>query len=134
MGESSDASKPLVLIVEDDPILSMDLAELLAEWNYVVCGVAGNAEKAMELAARFKPHLALVDVGLRGETDGIELAVRLRRELSLPSIIVTGGLSTELAARAQAARPAGFLEKPYMPWELEKILTEAWPERAAALP
>lgn len=134
MGEGSDASKPLVLIVEDDPILSMDLAELLAEWNYVVCGVAGNAAKALELAARHKPHLALVDVGLRGEMDGVELAVRLRRDLALPSIIVTGALSSELAERVRPARPAGFLAKPYMPWELEKILTEAWPERARAAP
>ncbi len=134
MGESSDAAKPLVLIVEDDPILSMDLAELLQEWNYAVCGVAGNAAKAMELAARHKPRLALVDVGLRGEMDGIDLAVRLRREFALPSIIVTGALSAELAARARPARPAGFLAKPYMPWELEKVLAEAWPERAVALP
>ena len=49
------------------------------------------------------------------------------------SIIVTGALSSDLAERARPARPAGFLEKPYMPWELEKILTEAWPERVAAL-
>jgi CheY-like chemotaxis protein len=132
MGEGSDASKPLVLIVEDDPILSMDLTELLAEWNYAVCGVAANAAAALELAARHRPHLALVDVGLRGEMDGIELAVRLRHELALPSIIVTGALSSDLAERARAARPAGFLEKPYMPWELEKILTEAWPECVAA--
>ena len=132
MAESSDASKPLVLIVEDDPILSMDLAEILAEWNYVVCGVAGNAAKAMELAAHHKPHLALVDVGLRGDMDGIDLAVRLRLEHSVPSIIVSGALSSDLAARAEAARPAGFLAKPYMPWELEKVLAEAWPQRVAA--
>lgn len=131
MDEGSDA-KPLVLIVEDDPILSMDLAEILAEWDYKVCGVAGNAALALELAARHKPNLALVDVGLRGEVDGIDLAVRLRREHSLPSIIVSGALSSELAERAQAARPAGFLAKPYMPWELEKVLAEAWPRRVAA--
>jgi two-component system, response regulator PdtaR len=134
MDEDSDASKPLVLIVEDDPILSMDLAEILKEWNYAVCGVAGTAAKALELAARHKPRLALVDVGLRGEMDGIDLAVRLRREFSLPSIIITGALSSALTERAEAARPAGFLAKPYMPWELEKVLAEAWPQRVPAAP
>jgi CheY-like chemotaxis protein len=126
MGEGTDATKPLVLIVEDDPILSLDLAELLEEWNYAVCGIAGSGASAMKLAAQHKPQLALVDVGLSGEMDGIELAVRLRHEFALPSIIVTGSLSSDLTERALAARPAGFLSKPYMPWELEQVLSEAW--------
>jgi CheY-like chemotaxis protein len=125
MGEVVADSKPLVLIVEDNPILSLDLAELLEEWNYGVCGIAANAATAVALAARHRPKLALVDVGLSGETDGIELAVRLRREFALPSIIISGGLSSELEARALPARPAGFLSKPYMPSELETVLAEA---------
>ncbi len=132
MGEGTDAGKPLVLIVEDDPILSLDLTELLEEWNYTVCGVAGSAATALKLASLHRPHLALVDVGLSGETDGIDLAVRLRRDFAVPSIIVTGALSSELAERALPARPAGFLSKPYMPWELEKALNEAWRQTAQA--
>lgn len=119
------ARRPLVLIVEDDPILALDLAELLEEWNYRVCGVARSADAALELAALHRPDLALVDVGLSGRMDGIDLAVRLRRDFALPSIIVTGSLSAELADRARPARPAGFLSKPYMPWELEHALDEA---------
>jgi response regulator NasT len=125
MGEGIDATKPLVLIVEDDPILSLDLAELLEEWRYAVCGIASDAEAAIELARQHRPLLALVDVGIHGEMDGIDLAVRLRREFALPSIIVTGSFSSELAERARPARPAGFLAKPYLPGELEKVLLEA---------
>lgn len=125
MGEGIVETKPLVLIVEDDAILSLDLAELLGEWNYGVCGIARSAAAALALAAQHKPDLALIDVGLSGGTDGIELAVRLRRDFALPAIIVTGSLSSELEARARPARPAGFLSKPYMPWELEKLLSDA---------
>lgn len=125
MGEGIVETKPLVLIVEDDAILSLDLAELLEEWNYGVCGIARSAAAALALAAQHKPDLALIDVGLSGGTDGIELAVRLRRDYAVPAIIVTGSLSSELEARARPARPAGFLSKPYMPWELEKLLSEA---------
>lgn len=120
------AQPPLVLIVEDNPILSMDLAELLEEWNYAVCGIARSGRAALELAALHKPELALVDVGLAGGMDGIDLAVVLRRDFALPSIIVTGALDAELAERAKPARPVGFLSKPYMPGELEKVLREAW--------
>ena len=129
MGEGIDPAKPQVLIVEDDPILSLDLAELLEEWNYAVCGVAASGAAALELAKKHKPQLALVDVGLGGDMDGIELAVRFRRDFALPSIIVTGSPSSELADRALPARPAGFLSKPYMPAELAKVLSEAWRKR-----
>jgi CheY-like chemotaxis protein len=132
MGEGIADTKPLILIVEDDPILSLDLAELLEEWKYAVCGIAGNAAQAVALAAKHRPHLALVDVGLSGDIDGAELALRLRREFSLPSIIVTGSLSSELEARVRPARPAGFLSKPYMPAELEKILDDARRHRPEA--
>ena len=124
--DAAPAQPPLVLIVEDNPILSMDLAELLAEWNYAVCGIAHSGSAALALAARCKPALALVDVGLGGGMDGIDLAVLLRRDFALPSIIVTGALDEELAERAKPARPVGFLSKPYMPGELEKVLREAW--------
>src|SRR5512132_1373135 len=96
------AEPPRVLIVEDNAILSMDLAELLQEWNYAVCGIAHNGSAALELAARHNPALALVDVGLGGGMDGIELAVALRRDFGLPSIIVTGALDSAMTERAKA--------------------------------
>lgn len=124
--DAAPAQPPLVLIVEDNAILSLDLAGLLEEWNYAVCGIAHSGNAALELAALHKPDLALVDVGLGGDMDGIDLAVVLRRDFALPSIIVTGALDSELAERAKPARPVGFLSKPYMPGELERVLREAW--------
>jgi CheY-like chemotaxis protein len=132
MGEVGFRAKPLVLIAEDDPILSLDLAELLEEWNYDVCGIAGSAARALELAARHRPDLALLDVGLSGDIDGIELAVRLRRDFAVPSIIISGALNSALEERALPARPAGFLSKPYMPSELERILVDARRQGLAA--
>lgn len=125
MGEGIVDTKPLVLIVEDDAILALDLEEMLGEWDYGVCGIATSAAVAIELAARHRPFLALVDVGLSGATDGIELALRLRRDFGIPSIFITGALSSHIEERAAPARPAGFLCKPYMPSELENVLIAA---------
>ena len=124
MGEGVH-KKPLVLIVEDDAILALDLEETLAEWNYGVCGIAKSAAAALELAARHRPFLALVDVGLSGAADGIELALRLRRDFAIPSVFITGALSSDIEERASPARPVGFLCKPYMPSELENVLIAA---------
>jgi DNA-binding NarL/FixJ family response regulator len=121
----SQAEPLCVLIVEDDPILSLDLSEQLREYNCIVCGVANSGAKALKLAAMHRPHLALVDVGIDGDMDGVDLAVALRRNLALPSIIVTGWLSSDLAERTRPACPAGFLSKPYLPDDLEKVLHEA---------
>lgn len=125
MGEGIVDTKPLVLIVEDDAILALDLEEMLEEWSYGVCGIATSAATALELAARHRPFLALVDVGLSGAADGIELALRLRRDFAIPSVFITGSLSSDIEERASPARPAGFLCKPYMPSELEDILIAA---------
>ena len=121
----SEAEPLCVLIVEDDPILSLDLSEQLQECNCVVCGIANSGAKALKLAALHRPHLALVDVGIDGGMDGIDLAVALRHDFAMPSIIVTGWLSSDLAERARLASPAGFLSKPYLPDDLEKVLREA---------
>lgn len=131
--DAAPAQPPRVLIVEDNAVLSMDLADLLEEWNYPVCGIAHSGSAALELAARHKPDLALVDVGLGGNMDGIDLAVVLRRDFAVPSIIVTGALDSELTKRAMPARPVGFLSKPYMPDELERVLREAWRQPAGEM-
>ena len=57
-------SMPTVMIAEDDLIMADMLAETLVEGGYEVCGIAGTVEKAVELAERHKPDLAVLDIRL----------------------------------------------------------------------
>lgn len=90
-----------VLVVEDNPILAMEIGELVADMGHVVCGTAGNEQEALELLEAENPTLALLDVRLADGGSGVEIARQLRRKRSLRTIFVTAfdGDLEELGAR-----------------------------------
>lgn len=80
--------------------------------GYTVVGPLRDTSKAMRLAERERPDLALVDVRLAGGEDGVSLSRRLRAALGVPSLLVTG-----YGHHAEAGRDTalGFLLKPFAP-------------------
>jgi DNA-binding response OmpR family regulator len=112
---SSKARKPAILVVEDDPIIASYVKDVLAEAGFEVAGVAASGPEALSLTIVGQPMLALVDIGLTGPIDGIELAVRLREDFDVPSIFLSGRDEEATRRRAAAARPLGFIGKPFVP-------------------
>ena len=114
-----------VLIVEDDHIVASDLRATVERLGHAVSGPAITGEGALSLARKRRPDLALVDIRLSGELDGIALAVALRRELEVPVIFLTGYSSEAIFSRAREAGPAGYLRKPFSDGELSACLAAA---------
>jgi two-component system CheB/CheR fusion protein len=87
-----------VLIVEDDPEVRENLELFLKEEGYDAA-TAADGPAALELAARgtIRPDLVLADYNLPNGMNGIQIAQKLREELSrqIPFIILTGDISTE---------------------------------------
>jgi two-component system, response regulator PdtaR len=104
--------RPRVLIIEDDPFIGREFQEAVAEAGYEVLGPARSMAAGLYLAQLKVPDLAIVDIGLAGTIDGIEGGRRLRLELGLPVIFISGHGDPKTRARAAAIRPAAFLEKP----------------------
>jgi len=67
-------SKPKVLIVEDDSVVTMDTEKRLKNFGYDVCGKISYAEKTVDIVKNINPDLVLMDIVLKGEMDGIESA------------------------------------------------------------
>ncbi len=121
-----DRRKPVsILIVEDEALIASYIEEVLAESGYCVAGIAASGQEALSLAAENHPTLALVDIRLNGPIDGIELACLLRQKFSLPAIFLSGLADPETTARAAAARPLGFLAKPFLPSQVFKAIEHA---------
>ncbi|HEY5152154.1 MAG TPA: response regulator, partial [Mycobacterium sp.] len=55
-----------VLIADDDPLMRMDLAEMLTEEGFEVVGQVGDGERAVELARTLRPDLVILDVKMPG--------------------------------------------------------------------
>jgi DNA-binding NarL/FixJ family response regulator len=127
-GGSGGRSRRL-LIVEDEHLIAQYLADLLEQLGYSVCAQVGSGTAALSAADRDRPDLALVDIGLAGAMDGIRTACLLRQRFDIPSIFVSGTSNAALLARARVARPPGFIQKPFMPDEIERALDTAFARR-----
>ena len=77
-----------ILICEDDALIAMGWAAMLADEGYTVVGPAHSAEKALKMAYQHLPALALVDIDLGGTIDGISVAAELA-PLGVPIIFIT---------------------------------------------
>ncbi|MFT6828489.1 MAG: DNA-binding LytR/AlgR family response regulator [Roseivirga sp.] len=102
-----------ILIVEDDFMISASLKEILEMLNHKVVGVAEDAESAIELCNEFQPHLALLDIQIGGDIDGVDLAEIINDQFDLPFIFTTAFADSVTIARAKKRGPYGYLVKPY---------------------
>lgn len=101
-----------VVIADDDPIIRMDLREMLTDLNYQVIGEAADGKNAVALARDLKPELVIMDIRMP-EMDGIEAARTLTQESVAPVLLLTAYSEPELVQRATQAGVVGYLVKPF---------------------
>jgi DNA-binding NarL/FixJ family response regulator len=119
------ASNPSILLVEDDFLVSMEMETGLEEAGYEVAGIAATAEEAIALAERCRPALAVMDIRLAGERDGVDAALEIFRTLGIRSIFASAHGDARIRARAAPAQPLGWVAKPYRVETLLKAVEEA---------
>ena len=110
-----------ILVVEDEPLLAMASADLLADSGCTVAGPALSLKQGMRLIEQEAVDGAILDVNLRGEMV-FPLADALA-ERSIPFVYVTG--YGKLLRACNHGRPV--LQKPYSNQQLLKIIGEWWP-------
>jgi response regulator NasT len=101
-----------VVIAEDEALIRMDLAEMLAEEGYAVVGQAGDGATAVELAERERPDLVILDVKMP-VLDGIAAAERIAQARIAPVVILTAFSQRDLVDRARDAGAMAYLVKPF---------------------
>jgi DNA-binding LytR/AlgR family response regulator len=107
-----------ILVVEDEPLYAEQLEAALQDLGYEPVGPAADARIAMALHRTETIDLALLDVHLRGTTDGIALAGQLLAHRPIPIIFLTSHADRHTFERAQHLGPAAYLTKPV---ELEAL-------------
>jgi two-component system, response regulator PdtaR len=101
-----------VVIAEDEALIRMDLAEMLAEEGYDVVGEAGDGETAVDLAEQHRPDLVVLDVKMP-KLDGIAAAQRIATQRIAPVVILTAFSQRDLVERARDAGAMAYLVKPF---------------------
>ena len=110
-------SQVRVLIADDEPIIRLDLRQMLESLGYEVVGEAGDGKTAVELARELKPDVCILDVKMP-VMDGIEAVDIITEENIAPTILLTAYSDKELIDRARAAGVFAYLVKPFKPSDL----------------
>lgn len=114
-----------ILVVEDDYNEAAVLSHFLEDWGHTVPAVVSTAEKALAEAENHSLDLALVDIRLPGEMDGVELAEALLKSWRVPSLFVSGYTDEETLDRVSTVPSRGFISKPFMPEGLRSSIEVA---------
>ncbi|MGH7212256.1 MAG: response regulator [Acetobacteraceae bacterium] len=105
-----------VLIIEDEPIIAMDIEELVQSCGHRVVGVAASETEAVAMAERTRPGLILADINLGLGGDGTSAVARITRNRHAPVIFVTA--YPERLLTGEAVEPAFVITKPFEPLTL----------------
>lgn len=102
-----------IVIVEDDPMISESVSDILKMLDHQVVGIADNASDAIELCNLHQPELALLDIQIAGDIDGVELSELIREQFNIPFIFTTAFADNQTILRARDKGAFGYLVKPY---------------------
>jgi two-component system, response regulator PdtaR len=103
-----------VAVVEDEPFVRLDIEMAVQNAGHHVVGAVDSADAAVELARIQHPDVMIMDVRLRGVRDGIDAAIEIWQRFGIRSVFASANLDAPLRARASAANPFGFVDKPFM--------------------
>jgi len=108
-----------IMIDEDDRITAEDIHDILKDLGYIVTAVVASGEEALRAAEQTKPDLVLMNIRIKGDMDGIEVARKIRERLDTPTIYLSAHTDYETRERARVAEPLAYLVKPFQEPDLQ---------------
>lgn len=118
-------SKTKILVVEDEIIIAMEIADRLKSMGYDVLRIVSNGNDAIRTAQNEQPDLILMDIMIQGNIDGIETATRIRTKIDIPVIYLTANADESTLERAKVSDAFGYLIKPFEEKELNTTIEMA---------
>lgn len=114
--------KNKILIVEDNPLIAMEIKISLIDMDYTVTSIEDCYDDALKSIKKELPHLILIDIGLKGQKDGISLAKSIQANYDIPFIYLTSDMSEDTIDKACETNPAHYLPKPYTDFALNMAI------------
>ena len=108
-----------ILVVENEPLIARDLKMSLERLGYEVSAVVATYQDALSKAHQARPDLALMDINIDGNKDGIQTAKALKLHYDIPIIFLTSLRELETVQKAKESDPFGYLVKPFRADDLQ---------------
>lgn len=118
-----------VLIIEDEPLIAMELCRIVQEMGLTVAGTTSRQDDAIEAVERNQPGLVLADIQLQDNGSGIAAAHSILQQLNVPIVFVTG--YPERLLSGEGFEPAFVVTKPFREDALKATIAQALSTYAA---
>ncbi len=114
-----------ILLVEDNPIHSVDIERTIDELGYNLVASVDNSEEVLSILKKKSVDLILMDIEIKGSKNGIELSREIE-ELQVPVIFLTAFDSQSIYQKAKEVHPVGYLVKPFNKITLQSTIELAF--------
>jgi DNA-directed RNA polymerase specialized sigma24 family protein len=121
--ELADEIATDVLIIEDEPLIAMDIEGLVERLGHAVLGVARTHKEAVKLASGKRPGLILADIQLADGSSGLDAVNELLQSFNVPVIFITA--YPERFLTGERPEPAFLIPKPYQPATVSAVISQA---------
>jgi DNA-directed RNA polymerase specialized sigma24 family protein len=112
-----------VVIIEDEPLIALDLVQLVNDLGHRVVQVARTAREAIEATRRLAPGLVIADIHLADGSSGLDAVNEILRTVSLPVIFVTAFPQRLLTGTRP--EPTFLITKPFQPQNVKAVISQA---------
>lgn len=121
--EISSQASTRVLIIEDEPIISLDLQSIVREMGHTVAAVATTRDEAVKAARTSEPGLVLADIKLADGSSGIDAVRQILSELNVPIVFITA--YPERLLTGERPEPTFLVTKPFVPETVRVAVSQA---------
>ncbi|HLS80293.1 MAG TPA: response regulator [Steroidobacter sp.] len=121
--EISSQPSTRVLIIEDEPIISLDLQSIVREMGHSVTAIATTRDEAVSAARRTEPGLVLADIKLADGSSGIDAVREILSELQVPIVFITA--YPERLLTGERPEPTFLVAKPFVPETVRVAVSQA---------
>jgi CheY-like chemotaxis protein len=98
---------------------------VLKDMGYDVPAIASSGEEAIKKAEEIKPDLVLMNIGLKGDMEGIDAAAHIHNRFNIPIVYVTAYMDEKRLERAKVTEPFSYIIKPFEDKELSSTIEKA---------
>ncbi|WP_375397668.1 response regulator [uncultured Sphingomonas sp.] len=123
MAEIEQQTRARVLIVEDEPIIAMDIETIVRDLGHEVTGVAVTRDEAVALAMEDRPGLVLADIQLADDSSGIDAVKDILGEFAVPVIFITA--FPERLLTGERPEPTFLITKPFQRSTVKAAISQA---------
>jgi CheY-like chemotaxis protein len=112
-----------IMIIEDEPLIAMDIESLVTDLGHEVVGIAATRKEAVDLGQKQRPGMILADIQLADGSSGIDAVNEILGVLDVPVVFITA--YPERLLTGERPEPAFLITKPFKPEMVKAVISQA---------